>query len=138
MPDYEITITVSPIHQVNGMRYGKMIASKQWEWLQFLIYETLKKHDIDYEIYAEFHKNMNIHVHGHAVVSESVSKMDIVDILKRFNQVGRSNFQLLNNKTHWLDYIKKDYEEIKSKYTSPYYLEVSRDNVVPGDLVFTG
>ncbi len=121
MPDYEITVTVSPLQQVNGMRYGKMIASKQWEYLQFLLFQTLNKHDIDYIIYPEFHKNMNIHIHGHAIVSESITKMDLVDILKRLNQVGRSRFQPLHNKSSWLSYIKKDFAEIDQVFTSPYY-----------------
>ncbi len=121
MPHYEITVTVSPIHQVSGQRYGKMIASKQWEFLQYYIYDCLKRHDIQYEIFPEFHKNMNIHVHGHAIIPEHMNKMDLVDILKRFNNIGRSRFQPVSNINSWLDYICKDHEELQYKYTSPGY-----------------
>lgn len=129
MPQYEITITVSPVHQVSGMRYSKMIASKQWEFLQFFVYETLKKHNIQYQIFPEFHKNMNLHIHGHAVLPDDINKMDIIDILKRFNQIGRSRFQPVSNLTSWLQYIEKDHEELKYSYKSPnynhlYYLDI--------------
>ena len=128
MPDYlnyEITVTVSPLYQISGQRYGKMIASKQWEFLQFFIYETLKKHDIHYQIYPEFHKNMSIHVHGHARLPLDMNKFDIVDIHKRFNQIGRSNFKPVSNLLTWLSYICKDYKELQMRYTSPMYSAIT-------------
>ncbi len=119
--NYEITVTVSPIHNVSGERYGKMIASKQWEFLQFYIYQTLKRYDVEYSLYPEFHKNLNIHVHGHAIIPITLNKMDIVDIHKRLNQLGRSNFKLVNNLDNWLKYIKKDFDELGYSYNSPNY-----------------
>lgn len=126
--NYEITITVSPSYPVHGERYGKMLASHQWDFLKFYIYESLKKINCEYAIYPEFHKNHNIHVHGHCIMSSDVSKIDIVDIEKRFNKIGRSNFKPTHSIENWITYIKKNQEELDNlHYLSPNYLTLTHN-----------
>lgn len=138
MSNYELTVTVNPNYVINGMKWGKMLASKQWEWLSYFFYETLKKHDIEYIMYPEFHKppNYNLHAHAHCVLGHGVGNIDIVDILKRANQVGRSYFRpLITTTDNWCKYIRKDYAELKLVYTSPgyeYFLGDTSEIIDPG------
>jgi len=130
MSDYELTVTVNPTYIVNGMPWKKLIASKQWEFLQFFIYETLKKHDIEYIMYPEFHKppNFNLHAHAHCILNINMRKIDIVDILKRLNQIGLSFFRpIITNTKNWCTYIRKDFEELGMVYASPAYKYVYID-----------
>ncbi len=118
---YEVTLTVVPSRLCHGIRWKAMLASKQWEFLQFFVYEVFKKHNIQYVIYPEFHKNMNIHIHGIAIVNK-INKMDLVDITKHFEALGRSNFKPINDLHNWETYINKDQEELDFQfYKSPNY-----------------
>lgn len=124
MPEipYEITQTVVPSKICNGKKYKEMLASEQWKYLQYMVYEICKKYDLEYVIYPEFHKNYNIHIHGVINIPDKIKKIDLVDIQKRFERLGRCHFKKINNMTSWMSYIKKNQEEIDNKhYKSPGY-----------------
>lgn len=122
MLSYEITVTVNPktIIKYYDKPYGKLLASQQWEWLQYHINQILREHS-QFVIYPEFHKNYNIHVHGHVLINQEINEFTYVDIKKKIEEFGRSRFRPIMNLDSWLSYIKKDYEELKSFYKTEYY-----------------
>lgn len=122
---YEITITVSPLHMVHGVRYTKLTPTKQWDFILFNVHCALQKYKVEYSLYPEFHaakNNFNIHVHGILFSETPLNKLDEVDIYKRFNNMGRSNFKSINNIVSWSDYIIKDQEKFDNlHYATPGY-----------------
>lgn len=113
---YELTCTVIQSRLCNGVKYGKMLASKQWDFLQFYTYEVFKKYNIEYYMVPEFHKNNNIHTHSHVILPESLDRMDLVDIKKRFENLGRCSFTKIHNLPTWLEYMDKNQSELSFQH----------------------
>lgn len=113
--NYEVTLTVSPKYVIGNKKYGKMIASEQWNYLQYFLFCLLNEYDIDYEFRPEFHKNFNIHVHGMVTFYTKPTKLIISTIYKKLNQLGRSNFKPVFNVDNWLRYMRKEAHEFDYK-----------------------
>lgn len=124
MLSYELTMTVNPKVNIKyyGKPYGKLIASDQWKWLKYHIYQILCDY-AEFVIYPEFHKppNYNLHIHGHVLIREDIEIMDLMNITKQLEEYGRTNFKPINSIDSWLEYIQKDYEKIKLRMESSYY-----------------
>lgn len=126
---YQLTVTVSPLYNIHGNRYSRMYASEQWNWIQYRLYEILDKYDVHYAIYPEFTKKFQIHVHGH-VIFKHLEKMDIVDIYKKLNIMGRCEFKPAHEYKGWMTYIQKDQKEMSQlKYESLCYNTFLLNNI---------
>lgn len=121
MLNYEITATVSPKHYIKyeNKTYQKCIASQQWKYLKLKLQNILDGYE--FVIYPEFHRNLNIHVHGHVMLPENINKIKLVDMKKELLEMGRSHLIQVHNLQSWLKYIEKDHEELKEIYKTPYY-----------------
>lgn len=121
---YEYTQTVIQTKKCMGVKYKSMTASSQWEFLCFRIYTILQRYDIDYCLYPEFHAppNYNLHIHGTLLIPENLSKLDLVDIRKHFEDLGRVTLSKIHDRSKWNSYMIKDQKEIGDlHYISPNY-----------------
>lgn len=125
MRHFEFTVTASPKKQVfNDIRYpikyGKMRPLEQWNLLRDLIVNILQGYH--FKCIPELHKNGNVHVHGHCILPEGATKLDIEDIRKQLDQIGRSSFTMISDLNSWLNYIHKDQSEMNNlSFSSGFY-----------------
>lgn len=102
---YEITVTVNPRKRFGlPMRYGQLRPSEQFNLLRDEIIKVCGNYP--FMLFPEFHKNMNIHVHG--ILFAELNEFQRIDIDKHLNQIGRSNFGSINNYNSWRNYCVKD------------------------------
>lgn len=118
---YELTQTINPRYNTKYTSkddpYKNMIASEQYKWYKGIheqIFQT--EHNVETYFVCEFHKNFNLHFHGICMVSPLKTPMELVDIAKKCNKLGRSTFRPISNIKKWLEYMNKNQDEIEDTY----------------------
>ncbi len=124
MPDYwyEVTQTIKPSYKCRYLdahtKYKDMTASEQFNWYKGMHEQIFwRDHLLESFCISEFHKNFNLHFHGIVLVPDTMTKLEIVDILKKCRKMGPiTNFKPISNIDSWKSYIMKNQDEFPDGY----------------------
>ena len=115
---YELTQTVIQSRICNGTKYNKMLASDQYSFYKYYMHTVLNRYGLSYHCRPEFHAapNFNLHFHSIILLPDDFLEIDRIDIMKRFESLGRIAFKKISCVANYLDYIKKDSEKMDNLF----------------------